>query len=216
MATMLSPGKRRCMNGAGVFLIALVLVAGMTGCSDCAPEEEVAVATDEMKYEQGAKVAHSKEFRIAEDLEPLITVISPDEGAQWVIGEAYDIIWESRGIEEVDVYLGEPPPPTLPKPLYTKIVAGVPAARGAYSWTIPDETSPREDVWIAVVRAGFHPLAYLPDYRPEGFVIGRSASFRIVHERSVRTVVGSLVAVSVAVAVFVLVMRRRGRGPKRT
>jgi len=216
MMTVLGPGKRRCMNGAGVFLIALVLVAGMTGCSDCAREEEVAVATDEMKCEQGEKVAHSEEFVIAEELEPLISVISPAEGAQWVIGETYDIIWESGGIEEVDIYLGEPPPPILPKPLYTKIAAGVPAARGVYSWTIPDGTSPREGVWIAVVRAGFHPLAYLPDDRPEGFVIGRSARFRTVHEQNIRTAVGFLVAVLGVAAVSALIMRRRGRGPQRT
>ena len=64
-----------------------------------------------------------------------ITVISPNGGNKWVIGEKYKIIWKSEGLSEKNVRIA-----LYPKNLTSKIqdiAVAVPATQGIYSWTIP-------------------------------------------------------------------------------
>jgi hypothetical protein len=43
--------------------------------------------------------------KVMEDTEPSITVISPNGGEKWEIGEAYDITWDSQGLDGVNIVL---------------------------------------------------------------------------------------------------------------
>lgn len=120
---------------------------------------------------------------VLEISEPAITVMSPEEGEKWVIGKTYDIMWESEGLQEVDIYFVRPwreDELGMVKPSCTRIVTGIPAATGIYIWVVSDDTAPQEEVSIAIVRAGFHPHAGWPERPPNGFVIGYSSPFRIV------------------------------------
>ncbi len=111
---------------------------------------------------------------------PDITVTHPDGGDEWVTGQTYDIRWESRGVRRVDIYLAAHTEPRMSKPLCTRIATDIPASRGAFAWSIPEDTDPQDTVWIVIVRAGFHPMAGLPEMPPTGHVAGWSGSFDIV------------------------------------
>ena len=64
--------------------------------------------------------------------EKSITVISPNGGEQWEVGKAYDIKWDSTGIEKVNIILSDN------RTDLRDIVQAV-ASPGKYSWTIPQD-----------------------------------------------------------------------------
>ena len=69
------------------------------------------------------------------DFETLLTVISPNGGEEWVIGETYDITWESNGLDKVTIYL-------YGLSLRKTIVSNISASQGFYSWEISSDIDP--------------------------------------------------------------------------
>ena len=65
-----------------------------------------------------------------------ITVISPNGGETWVVGNTYDIRWESRKIEKVRITLETTEPSVRVLPIL--IVDDYPANLGKYSWVVED------------------------------------------------------------------------------
>ena len=68
--------------------------------------------------------------------EKSITVISPNGGETWVVGNTYDIRWESRKIEKVRITLETTEPSVRVLPIL--IVDDYPANLGKYSWVVED------------------------------------------------------------------------------
>jgi peptidoglycan hydrolase-like protein with peptidoglycan-binding domain len=69
-------------------------------------------------------------------IKPYITVISPNGGENWVVGNTYDIKWESKGIEKVKITLEVGVQQTIPTPIPVLIVDDYPANLGKYSWVV--------------------------------------------------------------------------------
>jgi len=69
-------------------------------------------------------------------VKPYITVISPNGGENWVVGNTYDIKWDSRGIEKVRITLEVGFQQTIPTPIPVLIVDDYPANLGKYSWVV--------------------------------------------------------------------------------
>ena len=79
-------------------------------------------------------------FSVVEPTEKSITVKFPNGGEKWVVGKAYEIQWESTGLEgeEVGLALKE-------HDVHAFFSIGtVSASAGKYSWTIPSDISPRD------------------------------------------------------------------------
>jgi len=72
-------------------------------------------------------------FRFIEIEKPYIKVISPNGGEEWVIGNTYDIVWEAKGLEKVDIAFKDYK--YTPPQIYS-IVSEIPASLGKYSFTI--------------------------------------------------------------------------------
>jgi uncharacterized membrane-anchored protein len=64
---------------------------------------------------------------------PFITLLSPNSKEEWISGNTYDIIWNSKGIDKIDIFLVD----YSATPKSQKIAQGVSASLGKYSWTIP-------------------------------------------------------------------------------
>ena len=60
---------------------------------------------------------------------PYIKILSPNGGEQWIVGETYDITWESSGIEEVSI--------ETTGTGHHKILGIVDADDKKFAWTIP-------------------------------------------------------------------------------
>lgn len=58
-----------------------------------------------------------------------ITVLSPNGGERWAIGNTYEVTWKSLGFDKVHIDV------TSGSSAYT-LVSGIPASTGKYSWTI--------------------------------------------------------------------------------
>ncbi|PJC51357.1 MAG: hypothetical protein CO031_03015, partial [Candidatus Nealsonbacteria bacterium CG_4_9_14_0_2_um_filter_37_38] len=86
---------------------------------------------------------------------PSITVLSPNGGETWIVGNTYNITWNASGIDKVNIYLEEIELPggiqpkiacsSLPcdsnvsfcPPCDKAIAKNISASLGKYSWTIP-------------------------------------------------------------------------------
>lgn len=67
---------------------------------------------------------------------PRLRVLAPSGGEQWEIGSVRQIRWESAGIERVDIAYT-----TDNGGFWRSIAINLPAAMGAYNWTVPVEPS---------------------------------------------------------------------------
>ena len=88
-------------------------------------------------------------------VKPYIKVLSPNGGEKWVVGNTYNITWESSGIDKVNIYLEEielpggiwqtteclqescDPNVSFCPPCDKLIASNISASLGKYSWTIP-------------------------------------------------------------------------------
>ena len=88
-------------------------------------------------------------------VKPYIKVLSPNRGEKWVVGNTYNITWESSGIDKVNIYLEEielpggiwqtteclqescDPNVSFCPPCDKLIASNISASLGKYSWTIP-------------------------------------------------------------------------------
>lgn len=74
------------------------------------------------------------------------TVISPNGGEKWIVGNTYDIEWKASAVGRVYIYLYD-----YSGPVGTRGVAdNIPVSDGKYSWKIPSEITPSEKLKIAV------------------------------------------------------------------
>ena len=65
-----------------------------------------------------------------------VTVIAPNGGEDWTVGDQQNITWTSEDITNVKIEYS-----TDNGSAWLDVVASVPAASGSYSWTIPDTPS---------------------------------------------------------------------------
>jgi len=73
-----------------------------------------------------------------EDCKKSITVISPNEGEKWVVGNTYQIFWESTGILQTDKIRIAVIDYTNPSnSVESDLIYNLAGNLGAYSWTIP-------------------------------------------------------------------------------
>jgi len=89
----------------------------------------------------GSMSAKSFSFEILAS-EKSVTVISPNGGEKWMIGNTYDITWESVGVEEIDILLRsyDADYQVLPiQPYQDVFVHGIEAKNGSYTWYIPTD-----------------------------------------------------------------------------
>ena len=60
---------------------------------------------------------------------PSITVVSPNGGERWVIGNTYDITWKASGVNEVQIAF-------MKGEVAFELIPSIPVSVGKYSWTI--------------------------------------------------------------------------------
>lgn len=77
---------------------------------------------------------------------PSITVISPNGGERWVIGNTYEIKWTATGVEKVIIYLYDYAGAVGTRALVYDVLA----SNGKYSWTISSEITLSSMLKIAV------------------------------------------------------------------
>ena len=80
------------------------------------------------------------------EAEESITIISPNGGEKWKVGETHDILWEAGGVETVYARIihGE-------DKMGVEIISGILGSLGKYSWTIGQEImSSRDDYQISI------------------------------------------------------------------
>jgi len=83
-------------------------------------------------------------FPIGKEKEiPFVTITSPNGGEKWIIGNTYNITWNSAGVENVNIEIERGK--TEENPLYKKVVSFFPASGGKYSWTIPTDINPGDN-----------------------------------------------------------------------
>jgi len=121
-----------------VVILAILVGGGILGYQYWwAPKEETKIP--ELKT-PGA----IEKVEIPEEVTPYIKVISPNGGENWLVGKTYDISWESRGIDKININLIEhvicPPGALCEAPFLIDIASNISANLGKYSWTIPDYT----------------------------------------------------------------------------
>ena len=81
---------------------------------------------------------------------PSLTVLSPNGGEQWVIGETYQVTWKSQGLDTVaGINLIDYTPGDRYDHQYG-IASMVPASSGKYSWTIPSHIMPGANYKVVV------------------------------------------------------------------
>lgn len=73
-------------------------------------------------------------FTISHTILPTITVLSPNGGENWIVGNTYAITWESTGIDDVKLEY------TTDNGSNWTIIT-ITASDGMYEWTIPDNPS---------------------------------------------------------------------------
>jgi len=77
-----------------------------------------------------------------------ITVISPNGGEKWVVGNSYDITWQAIGIDTISITLID----YRAGPVETTIASNISAVLGKYSWTIPTNTTPGTSAFKIAIR----------------------------------------------------------------
>jgi len=84
---------------------------------------------------------------------PGITVLSPNGGEKWVIGNTYNITWSSKGVERVYINLLDS------NGAQAWVAGGIGASLGKYAWTIPSniQTGDRSKIIITQEEEGFFP-----------------------------------------------------------
>ena len=107
----------------------------------------------------------TKEECEASLLKPSITVLSPNGGEKWTVGNTYNITWKSTGVNKVDIYLKNHdsgidcmsaclslPGGNCCEPCgdVQVIAKGVSASLGKYSWNIPStqKISSKDEILI--------------------------------------------------------------------
>lgn len=80
--------------------------------------------------------------------EPYIKIISPKKGDIWKVGETHDIVWDSFGIDKVNIYSGNANGAFSMSAL--DIAVNIPASLGKYSWTINKYDSWRDATKIEI------------------------------------------------------------------
>ncbi len=71
-------------------------------------------------------------------LPPTITLLAPSGGESWCVGATVTIRWNSRSLQEVKILLSNDGGSTFP----TTLAEHIPAAHGAWSWTIDPTLAP--------------------------------------------------------------------------
>jgi hypothetical protein len=91
---------------------------------------------------------------------PYIKLISPYGGEEWVIGNTYEIKWESQGVENVYISIIDMSSPSKEVRMIKGAGEEIPAAKGSFSWTIPKnifsihpDWNPGDDFRIRVCEA---------------------------------------------------------------
>jgi hypothetical protein len=95
------------------------------------PSEECLVRISDAGVASRFDVSDST-FTIA----PLVTLIAPNGGEQWISGEQQNITWVSQNITNVGLDFSDDNGSN-----WTNIIASTPASTGSYSWTIPNISS---------------------------------------------------------------------------
>jgi type II secretory pathway pseudopilin PulG len=101
------------------------------------------------------------EEKAPEEIEkPYIKILSPSGGEEWVIGNTYEIKWESQGVEGVYIFITDMSSPSKELIRIRGLGEEVPAAKGSFSWTIPKnifsihpDWNPGDDFRITVCEA---------------------------------------------------------------
>jgi len=113
---------------------------GLKLVADCLPGKACPIS---LRYcvncGNGTCDAHENWYNCSEDCkEKSITVLSPNGGERWIVGNTYDIKWESRGIEKVRITLEVGFQQTIPTPIPVLIIDDYPANLGKYSWIVEE------------------------------------------------------------------------------
>ncbi len=80
-------------------------------------------------YTSSGQAYWTANFNAVSTIPSSITVLSPNGGERWAIGNTYEITWKSSGTDKVHIDI------TSGSSAYT-LVSGIPASAGKYSWTI--------------------------------------------------------------------------------
>ena len=81
---------------------------------------------------------------------PSVTVLSPNGGEIWRVGDTYDIRWSAPGVSSIYIILenntgyGE-----------VNIAQGIDASKGVYSWMVPTTVVPGSDYSVRVEGGSF-------------------------------------------------------------
>ena len=88
-------------------------------------------------------------FSIVTAEEPSITVLSPNRGEKWVVGNTYDITWESTGVDKIKIWIIDYGS-SFGGPASGLIAENIDASLGKYKWTIGYKTAARDKykIWI--------------------------------------------------------------------
>jgi len=79
-----------------------------------------------------------------------ITVVSPNGGEEWIVGNTYDIKWSSTGVDNVDIEVAFFD--SQKNHVGGQVIASnVDAKQGSYSWTIPNDWKYRGCPYYKVV-----------------------------------------------------------------
>jgi len=127
------------MKNIIIIIVVLVLVGGgIWFLSTMMPGPEEPVMPEEVAKEA---VTEKEEEEVING-EEKINILYPSGGEEWVIGEIYNIQWESQSIDRVDIYI------------YTggfadcrtvyRLATNISADLGEYSFTVPSDMCPYE------------------------------------------------------------------------
>lgn len=118
---------------------------GLIGDPTCDKDIQVKVIID---YRNTVDETDENNNTYQKDFGGSLTVLSPNGGEKWEIGETYDIKWDSQGIDkEFQVMLrwgsGDSPAGMI-------IAKNLPSTTKSHSWTIPSFVDERDDYRVSV------------------------------------------------------------------
>jgi len=125
-----------------------------TGEGDC--DADADCYTDYCAQDIGAKYSQPSPMDVCEEVEKSIILLFPNEGEELIRGETYDITWESKNVEKVNIFLVDY---TLPGKIYT-IATNVPATPERYSWNVSGEFSAGDKFKIAILDIKGYTMGY--------------------------------------------------------
>lgn len=143
------------LRGDQVFKILLSTLTDNLGYYDWTIGPEFPIGSDYRIFVSGVGIDgypygdHSDGYFSIIQPPPSITIISPNGGEQWAVGQTYQIEWVSENVTNVDISMYQIGPEG--ERLGGSGIATVPASEGYYNWQIPSSSSGNWKIVISQV-----------------------------------------------------------------